>query len=157
MGELKPCPLCGNRCQGCKFSFSSTRHAEPVDLLTEDQKKADTLIRLLIKGEDVNPCEWCRQPDKGGEKCKGCYLYEDTDEFPSKFTAFAAPENKPLTLDQLESVKSDLVEEIVSSFLQGYQYGKNNEEYFEDRLHSDAWNDINEIFSAYARKPEGSA
>lgn len=86
------------------------RRNAPENKLTEDQQEADELIRSLISGKDVNPCEWCHTPDKGGETCKGCYLYEDSDRFPSKFTAFsAAPENKMLTLEQLRKMDGEPV------------------------------------------------
>lgn len=117
-------------------------------------EEANELIRSLISEKEPDPCDWC-----DGKNCITCCLCAQNDEDECNFSLAvdaADPGNRPLTLEQVESIKSDLVDAMVDSFLQGYQYGKDSEEYFEDGLHANAWDSINEIFNAYTRKPEGS-
>ena len=133
--------------------------------LTSEERDADELIRMLIADKAVNPCEWCRTTGKGGETCKGCFLYEDSNECPSKFTAFSdVSENKPLTLEQLRQMDGEPVWIVEAPDWGHWELSERAEDYLDDRdpdfygmkhddpagrygLHVLGW-------LAYARRPE---
>lgn len=204
MEELKPCPFCGGEnvaispydgakaiiCMDCLCQSASyrednalenavsawNRRAAPENkALIQEQQDADELIRTLIADKNVNPCEWCRTPDKGGETCRGCFPYEDSNECPSKFTAFSAKSsNEPLTLGQLRKMDVDMKNRrwVWIEALKPFSYEHKVSAYYQvqlDYTQGEAfvcgypglsfgfdYADYGKTWLAYARKPEGS-
>lgn len=102
MNELKPCPFCGK-----KDTLELTSCVELEECANFESCDADPFV-----------CVVCSS-DKGGCGATGVYSDSEQGAF-KKWNRRPAPENKPLTLDQLRQMDGEPVKVVEDG---EYQYG----------------------------------